>query len=236
MTEFDQRVYEQIRRGTQASARVIVPMLLQWVRSHPSMDRKLSFLDVGCGEGWWSDALFDAGCTGDSIDQAAPEEWAPGIHIDEVDLEGEYSLRRGYDLAICLEVAEHLDAAAGDKLVFELTRAAGIIAWSAAIPAQGGHGHKNEQWPDYWAERFAAQGYAFVDPIRRAVWDDPDVEPWYAQNLLVAIPATHEQPAPAHLVHPAIYQTRVEERDAAWRAYEQEHEALRFATENPTWP
>ena len=84
-----------------------------------------------------------------------------------------------------------------------------MIAWSAAIPGQGGHGHVNERWPTYWAELFKAHGYVLADPWRDALWDDPDVEPWYAQNLVLAQRASEgalaEWPAPRCLVHPTIW-------------------------------
>jgi hypothetical protein len=59
------------------------------------------------------------------------------------------------------------------------------VLFSAAIPHQGGTDHVNEQWPDYWAERFAAHGYEAVDGIRPIVWSNGDVLPFYRQNVLV---------------------------------------------------
>ena len=45
----------------------------------------------------------------------------------------------------------------------------------------------NEQWPEYWAQRFSARGYCVIDAIRPRIWDDPDVERWYAQNALLFV-------------------------------------------------
>lgn len=213
---FDPDIYAAIREGTQRSAAVCAPMILH---SLTDPARRPSVLDVGCGEGWWGSTMLDLGCTVDFIDQDAPLEHAPGIHIDPVDLEGEYVLRRGYDLALCLEVAEHLTPTAGDWLVYQLTRCARAVAWSAAIPWQGGHKHVNEQWPAYWEDRFDQHGWAFIDPFRDALWGDREVESWYQQNLLLAVPAAggHGQ-AVRPLVHPEIYTSRVAERDAAFAA------------------
>lgn len=215
MTGFDPDVYAAIRDGAKRSAAVCAPMILNAL---PDPQRRPTILDVGCGEGWWSEAFLDLNCAVDSVDQEPPLEQAEGVHIDRVDLEGEYALRRGYDLALCLEVAEHLTPKAGGEIVRQLTRCAGVVAWSAAIPAQGGHGHLNEQWPDYWETRFAAHGWAFLDPFRDALWGHPEVEPWYQQNLLLAAPsgiATSAGAARA-LVHPAIYLSRAENA-AYWR-------------------
>lgn len=82
------------------------------------------------------------------------------------DLTVPLSLERRFDLALSLEVAEHLPAAAADHFVASLTRLASVILFSAAIPDQGGEGHLNEQWPDYWVERFAAHGFGVADVLR----------------------------------------------------------------------
>src|SRR5205823_3545352 len=100
-----------------------------------------------------------------------------------VDLARCPELAETFDLALCLEVAEHLPPRASRPLVRLLTRAAPLVLFSAAIPGQGGVGHRNEQWPDYWRARFAEFGYRRLDPVRRHVWQDPRVAGWYQQNL-----------------------------------------------------
>lgn len=62
------------------------------------------------------------------------------------------------DLAYCFEVAEHLPAALGDRLVTLLAGCARAVAFTAAPPGQGGQGHVNEQPKDYWIARFEAAG------------------------------------------------------------------------------
>lgn len=217
MADFSPEVYAQIRAGTQASAAVIVPMILNHLPLTP--DRTPEVIDVGCGEGWWSAELQRHGCHVRSIDQAAPPVVAPGVEVLPVDLEAaSFTLERNaYDLAVCLEVAEHVTAEAGEHLVAELCYGARYVAFSAAIPGQGGHGHLTERWPTYWAPLFADHGYVLVDPWRRALWDEPGVEPWYAQNLLLAQRSTGaELDPPACLVHPTIYLARLE-GNAYWR-------------------
>jgi hypothetical protein len=61
------------------------------------------------------------------------------------------------------------------------------VLFSAAIPYQGGTGHVNERWPDYWAALFERHGYVVVDAIRKRVWRDRQVASWYAQNILVYV-------------------------------------------------
>jgi hypothetical protein len=59
------------------------------------------------------------------------------------------------------------------------------VLFSAAIPFQGGTGHVNEQWPNYWADLFRNHDYVAIDCIRRRIWDNESVEWWYAQNCLI---------------------------------------------------
>jgi len=223
---FDPNVYERIRAGIIASAAVCVPMIL-----HSTGDgERPRILDVGCGEAWWSEAFWNAGAAHvDSIDHPVPELTAEGVKVQDVNLEEPYVLDRGYSLAVCLEVAEHLSPAAGDELVRQLCRAARAIVWSAAIPGQGGSGHLNEQWPAYWEERFAEHGWAFVDPWRDALWGDPDVEPWYQQNLLLAVPSSGHGQAVRPLVHPEIWRWRIEERDQLWNRLRDAEAAIEAA-------
>lgn len=89
---------------------------------------------------------------------------------------------RLFDLVMSLEVAEHLDAKYAETFVDSLTNFGPVILFSAAVPFQGGEHHVNEQWPSYWEELFAKKGYVAVDAIRKHIWQNPEVEWWYAQK------------------------------------------------------
>jgi hypothetical protein len=106
-------------------------------------------------------------------------------------------LDRTFDLAISLEVAEHLPEEAADAFVESLTRLASVVLFSAAAPYQGGEHHVNERWPVYWAERFATHGYLSVDCIRRRIWANPAVEWWYAQNAFLYVERGRLESGPA---------------------------------------
>jgi hypothetical protein len=150
-----------------------------------------SAVDVGCGQGVWLAVLRELGVEdvygvdGAYVDRALLE--IPQDRFHSHDLSQRLVLGRTFDLAVSLEVAEHLAAEAADGFVDSLTQLAPVVLFSAAAPYQGGQHHVNEQWPAYWAGRFAERGYLPVDCLRRRVWTHPDVEWWYAQNTFLYV-------------------------------------------------
>lgn len=207
-TEYTEAFFDLIREGCQRSADVVVPLVLA---EYPAR----TVVDVGCGEGWWGKAFEDAGCDVFGLDGPGAD---PVIHANVRDLTEPGSLTAaGYDLAVSLEVAEHLPPECADTFVAQLCATAPVILFSAAIPGQGGWGHLNEQWPAYWVERFEANGYECSGALRWQIWDDDRVENWYRQNLIVArgpkaplLPQWFDSPlAPVWpVVHPVLYDAR----------------------------
>jgi hypothetical protein len=119
---------------------------------------------------------------------------------------------------VCLEVAEHLPPESAGHFVHTLSELGPVVLFSAAIPFQGGTGHINEQWPDYWQTRFRANGFTLVDCIRSKVWSNSAVQPYIAQNILMYIQDNYlskseilraelvrARALPLDLVHPGVY-------------------------------
>ena len=148
-----------------------------------------SVVDIGCGVGAWLNELSNYGITdilgidGEYVDRTqlliAQESFLAA------DLTRLTSLSKQYDLAICLEVAEHLPKEASKQFVKFLTCSGRFILFSAAIPGQGGVNHVNEQWQDWWAGLFEEFGYRPIDCIRPSVWSDPSVAYCYSQNAFL---------------------------------------------------
>jgi SAM-dependent methyltransferase len=211
---FERRDYELQQQRSRLAASVIMPLVL-----HETGAR--SVVDIGCGVGTWLAACAELGVTdyfGVDGHHAAELLQIPHEQFRAGDLREPLTFDRSYDLAICLEVAEHLPKHVAAPFVQQLTTAAPCVLFSAAIPGQGGTGHINEQWMSYWAALFAQQEYFPVDAIRPRIWDREDVEWWYRQNVLLYVrrdrlPATYTPPA-LDMVHPALYlryRTRLEE-------------------------
>jgi hypothetical protein len=151
-----------------------------------------SAADVGCCLGTWTQSLIENGVK-DVIPIDGP--WCDmdllSKHID-VSKFVAHDLNKGvfndgnrYDLAICLEVAEHVEPQNELNVVETLVGLSDTILFSAAIPHQGGDGHVNEQWPSHWRELFRRYGYEFVDVIRPYIWTRDEVYRWYKQNMFI---------------------------------------------------
>jgi hypothetical protein len=102
-----------------------------------------------------------------------------------MDLRHRISLARSFDLAISLEVAEHLPESRAESFVEDLTRLAPMVLFSAAIPGQGGRDHVNEQWQTYWAAMFSQHDYTLCDFLRPKIWNNRRIAYWYRQNILL---------------------------------------------------
>jgi SAM-dependent methyltransferase len=205
-TPYDRKFFTTIDEGARNSAAAIVALLMQALAP-------TSVVDVGCGTGIWL-ATFQAagvqdvlGLDGAYVDRSALEI-APD-RFQPVDLNQPLRLDRTFDLAISLEVAEHLHPDRSESFVEDLLRLAPVVCFSAAVPHQRGVDHINERWQDEWAHMFSAHAYRPVDLVRKRVWSSPDVESWYAQNLLVYVAADsdlHGDDLPLRLVHPRRFE------------------------------
>jgi SAM-dependent methyltransferase len=212
---YSDEFYRNMREGSLASARTILRHVVEWVGP-------AAVVDVGCGTGSWLAALGELspceilGVDRDDIPAALLE--IPRDRFMAADLHAPLQLGRRFDLALCLEVAEHLDAAAGDGLLDTLTTLAPVVLFSAAIPHQPGTDHRNCRWPGYWAEGFKRRSFVAIDCIRPRVWDDGNVQWWYRQNTILyvqeselegqpTLAALHRGHAqePLPLVHPELY-------------------------------
>ncbi|MDQ6888073.1 MAG: class I SAM-dependent methyltransferase [Gemmatimonadota bacterium] len=212
---YNREFFTGSERASLDSARVIVPIIADLVRP-------VSVVDVGCGEGLWLTVFQECGATdilgldGSFLDEDLLK--IPRERFRPTDLRLPLDVGRRFDLAVSVEVAEHLPESRAASFVADLTSLAPIVLFSAAIPHQGGVAHLNERWQDYWAERFAAHDYVPIDCVRARVWSDRRVAWYYAQNLILygrrdlvasdaSLDAEYQRSRswPLRIVHPTKY-------------------------------
>ncbi|EKU99191.1 hypothetical protein Lepto7375DRAFT_1209 [Leptolyngbya sp. PCC 7375] len=212
---YDQDFFSALQKGAKLSAQEIIPLVLDLVEVK-------SVVDVGCGDGTWLSVFKDYGIHSYlGIDGAYITDIQLNIPQENIvlwDLSTPLQLNHTFDLVMSLEVAEHLPQSAASTFVESLTSLGSVILFSAAIPSQGGTEHLNEQWPEYWVDLFQSQDYIVIDCLRKKIWDNDKVEPWYAQNILFFVkqeclenfPTLASKEAQCSskqlsLVHPKIY-------------------------------
>src|SRR3989304_9166891 len=132
---YDKQFFDQMTEGSLSSARVVLPILFGYFKP-------TSVVDVGCGRGTWLKPAAEfgvqqlQGIDGDYVERDS-------LLIDEQnfqawDLAEKIDMGRRFDLAICVEVAEHLPFSRSETFVAELTQLSDVVLFSAALPYQGG--------------------------------------------------------------------------------------------------
>lgn len=212
---YDDSFYKDRHRKTEYAAKIILKRIFEIIPQPTSM------VDIGCGVGTW---LYIAktyhnvgvvrGYDGDYVPpkyiKIASDEFCP-VNIEKLSFDG----GERFDLAISLEVAEHLDEKYADKFVNNLCRISDNVLFSAGVPYQGGFGHINEQPLSYWKAKFEAEGFKFYDAVRPFVWNDPKIPVWYRQNVVLFskldFPKLKEVPTEqVDIIHPEILKRHME--------------------------
>jgi SAM-dependent methyltransferase len=176
--------YRSMESLAAQSAREIMPFVLEKTGA-------TSIVDVGCGTGDWLRVSTELGITDIlGVDFHDGRELnIPAERYLSHDLTTPLTLPRKFDLAMSLEVGEHLPPESAKPFVDLLTSLAPVVLFSAAIPLQGGTNHLNEQWPRYWANLFSDAGHTAVDCIRRQFWENDRVTGFYSQNAVLYVRA-----------------------------------------------
>jgi SAM-dependent methyltransferase len=178
---YTKEFYIENHNSSQPSAEVIVPLILDKIKCN-------KIVDVGCGDGTWLNVFKRHGVNEIlGIDGSYVDENILVIQQENFkayDLKSPLKLDERFDLALSLEVAEHLPDDCADIFIDSLVNLSHMVLFSAAVPYQGGDNHINEQWQDYWAEKFKNKGYVAIDFIRPMTWNNPNVAYWYQQNTL----------------------------------------------------
>ena len=243
---YDESFFDQLAGPAARAAAIVLPLMSRFYKPR-------SVLDVGCGSGDWlleAKRLFSADIL------AIDGKWndglsGTGLPYIHADLESPLPTTDRFDLAICLEVAEHLTTAGISNLLDSLTAASDVVLFSAAIPLQPGTNHINCHWQSYWIDQFQKRSFEAFDVIRPQVWAIDAVEWWYKQNtfLMVKDGATDididmlratERPFNPDLVHPEYYKWiisrrtgRLEEALSQLKAANQRIAELESPTDRP---
>ncbi len=177
--------FDYIETGSVHSAQQIVPIIYDNIQFE-------TLIDIGCGRGAWLSVFNTQGnaqCFGMDGDYIVSEHLM--INKDTfitADLNEKLPIiHKKYDLAMSLEVAEHLKPERSQSFIDDLCRLSDVVMFSAATVGQGGEHHINERPLEDWRHFFNIQGYQAFDFIRPLVKDNQHVEPWYKYNILLYV-------------------------------------------------
>lgn len=127
---------------------------------HPS-----SVIDVGCGCAGYVKGFLDRGLLAVGIEGS--ENCLPFLMVEKyqiyiLDIRKPFDIseEHGYksDLAMCFEVAEHIEAEYVNIFIQNLKKLSNEILITAAPPGQGGLKHVNCQPKEYWVEKMKMIG------------------------------------------------------------------------------
>ena len=155
--------------------------------------RPNTIVDVGCGTGALLEALRKGGCQVFGLEYSTAALrycQARALDVRKFDLERDsFAADQVFDVAISMEVGEHLPEETADRYVDLLTRLSGMIVFTAAPPGQGGDDHVNEQPQSYWIAKFQVLGFDYDDVLSSrwsSTWREKVVvAPFYHENLMI---------------------------------------------------
>jgi SAM-dependent methyltransferase len=154
-----------------------------------------SVLDIGCGRGTWLKACGELGVKTlvglDGPWNKTEQMVDPKISFKAVDFDTPFLPNGRFDLAMSLEVAEHLKPESASIIINALTQTSDVILFGAAVKGQGGTGHINEQSQSYWGNLFLERNYAVIDILRPTLWNNSHIEFHYRQNAFLYVKRGH---------------------------------------------
>ena len=182
LTVYDDDFYKSNVASSAPSAQTVYPLI------HSQFSPR-SVIDFGCGRGTWLNEAHKHGALEVvGLDGVWNSQKQINSSIKFLDLKDHKVMRdRRFDLAISLEVFEHLDLNFCDEIIDTMTRCADAIVFSAAFVNQRGTKHINEQYPSFWAKRFLAKGYCVYDFFRPQIWGNSKVDFCYQQNMFIYV-------------------------------------------------
>lgn len=184
---YNHEFYADRNKNTRYAAGKVMDILSEYITFQ-------SVIDAGGGVGTWLKAaqkkfglrpqnvlLLEGDYVESKLLQIPKKQWIP------CNLEERFCVERRFDLAISLEVAEHLSESRAESFCEDLTRLSDVILFSAAVPFQSGNGHINEQRLSYWVRLFEKCQYEAFDIVRPLIQHDTGIPSWYRQNIVVFV-------------------------------------------------
>ena len=216
MHVYDTKFFDKFESLSHRAAIEMLPEILRRIKPQ-------SIVDLGCGEGVWLSVVNNINPSIEILGIDGEYVKKEELKISEqffsaADISKPVKYDKKFDLAISLEVGEHINKVDADQFIDNLVGLADVILFSAAIPGQGGEYHVNEQWQNYWIEKFEAKGYSPDLSVRNFFWNNGKISPWRRQNIILfsrqQLCLFPEVSNIYSVVHPDMFQIKVDKINA----------------------
>lgn len=126
-----------------------------------------SVLELGCGGGWFTEEFLRRGLDVQAVEgsregyERALKRGVPPERLTRHDLRQPLDMGRTFDIAVCTEVAEHIECPFSSQLIANVTRHAKLAWFSFEEPATNAahYHHCNEQPARFWEQLFRYYGF-----------------------------------------------------------------------------
>jgi len=174
--DYTEEYYSEISEGGTRSAQEMFKVL----KGLNVFNDSDSVVDFGSGIGQWGVGLENY----TAIDFKIPRNLLLTKNYIDHDLRRPF-IGGKWNLAICMEVAEHLEEMYADTLVESISKSADLILFGAAIPGQGGKNHFNEQYQSYWLAKFRKRGFdLYYKQPRHSILENRLIDYYYRANVM----------------------------------------------------
>ncbi len=154
-----------------------------------------SVLDVGCASGWYAAKFKSLGLDVIGVEYSAKLRGKAArrgvtVYPFNVSIPTHPPPERPFDLAMSLEVAEHVPPQFADMFTGYFKGLCKRIVFTAAHPGQRGTSHINEQPREYWIEKFKRNGFDLDEQSTHdlaEVWTQRGAHWYLPKNLSVFV-------------------------------------------------
>jgi SAM-dependent methyltransferase len=146
-----------------------------------------SVIDLGSGAGYYLRAFKQRGidCLGFEASREGVAAAGQQVTAISYDLKRPLHLSRRFDLAMCVEVAEHIPTKHSSTLVGSIARnSSAFVLFTAAPPGTPGTDHINCQPKEFWTRLFELEGFRVDEKLTRSLRETAsraDTAEWWAR-------------------------------------------------------
>ena len=184
MSSYSSSFYSSVTTRAHAASEIVTSIVLK--NFSPE-----SIIDIGAGDGIWLSTMAKKGRARRLTAVDLPGSRFGLLKNLEFPVElltmnfEDHMLQnhKAYDLAICVEVIEHISTDRALLLLDWISQNCRTIIFSGATTGQGGTHHINEQSQSYWLSAMMSRGLVPCDNLRPALLNSRIVPSYYQNNV-----------------------------------------------------